>query len=107
MFSKISCRHFFQYGDVSAIVISSKKKGSALVEFESRRAAEMAVDLEIGLPTNPLKLEWINKPTSGPAYRSSTIKESDFESVVLTKMRQAEERKRLIEQMMAEDDNDT
>lgn len=63
----------------------------------------MAVQLEIGLPSNPFKLEWINQPTASTQYKSETIKESDYESVVLTRMRQAEERKRLIEQMIAED----
>lgn len=63
----------------------------------------MAVQLEIGLPKNPLKLEWLDGAPAAQRYQSSTIKESDFESVVLTKMRQAEERKKLIEQMMKED----
>lgn len=97
-------KFFSKYGDVSALVMSPKKRGSALVEFKTKRAAEMAVQLEIGLPANPLKLEWVDKTqhTSG-TYQSSTIKDSDFESVVLTRMRQAEERKRLIDQMLAED----
>ncbi|KAK5640012.1 hypothetical protein RI129_010823 [Pyrocoelia pectoralis] len=91
-----------KYGDITAMVMSPKKRGSALVEFESQRAAEMAVDLEKGLAVNPLELSWINGPPCG--VRSSTIKESDYESVVLMKLRQAEERKRLIEQMMADDE---
>lgn len=33
-----------------------------------------------------------------------TVDNKDFESVVLMKMRQAEERKRLIEQMMKDDE---
>lgn len=65
----------------------------------------MAVSLEIGIPSNPLKLEWINKDVNN-SCSSSTIKDSDYESVVLTKMRQAEERKRLIAEMMAEDSKD-
>jgi len=35
---------------------------------------------------------------------TSLITDTDFEDVVLTKMRQAEERKRIIEQMKAEDE---
>ncbi|KRT80316.1 Chaperone [Oryctes borbonicus] len=94
-----------KYGDISVLIVSSKKNGSALVEFNSRRGAEMAVELEKGLATNPLQLEWLNKPACNrPA--SSTIKDTDYESLVLMKMRQAEERKKLIEQMIAED-NDT
>lgn len=91
-----------KYGDIQAIVISRKKKGSAIVEFKTQRAAEMAVDLEKGLPANPLELQWIDKEP-GHGVASSTIKPSDYESVVLTKLRQAEERKKLIAQMMAED----
>lgn len=63
----------------------------------------MAVQLEKGLATNPLEMEWLNKPVSNTTSTSSTIKNTDYESLVLMKMRQAEERKRLIEQMMAED----
>lgn len=65
----------------------------------------MAVSLEVGILSNPLKLEWIDKIV-GTSSSSSTIKESDYESIVLTKMRQAEERKRLIAEMMAEDSKD-
>lgn len=98
-------RFLSKYGDITVLVLSPKKKGSALVEYSSRRAAEMAVDFEKGLDSNPLQLEWVNGMPSGRGVQSSTIKPSDYESVVLTKMRQAEERKRLIEQMMAEDKN--
>lgn len=97
-------RFFLKYGDINALVMSAKKKGSALVEFKTKSAAEMAVDLEIGLPGNPLKLEFIDKDQRPSSHsQSSTIKHTDFESVVLMKMRQAEERKKLIEQMMKED----
>lgn len=97
-------RFFMKYGDISALVMSARKKGSGLVEFKTKSAAEMAVQLEIGLPENPLKLEFIDKDQrTSSKHLSSTIKDTDFESVVLMKMRQAEERKRLIEQMMKED----
>ncbi|KAI4470633.1 dnaj subfamily c member 17 [Holotrichia oblita] len=92
-----------KYGDINVLVVSSKKTGSALVEFNSKRGAEMAVQLEKGLATNPLEMEWLNKPVSSSTPTSSTIKNTDYESLVLMKMRQAEERKRLIQQMMAED----
>lgn len=64
----------------------------------------MAVELERGLPNNPLELKWVSKPPSSNIYQSSTIKESDFESIVLTRLKQAEERKRLIDELLAEDD---
>lgn len=66
------------------------------------------MSLEIGLTSNPLKLEWVGgPPPSSTPQASSLVKDSDFESVTLTRMRQAEERKKLIEQMMAEDENGT
>ncbi|KAF5296072.1 hypothetical protein FQA39_LY12694 [Lamprigera yunnana] len=91
-----------KYGDVIALVVSPKKHGSALVEYNSKRAAEMAVDLEKGLAANPLEITWMDGASS--RVLNSTIRPSDYESVVLTKLRQAEERKRLIAQMMAEDE---
>lgn len=65
----------------------------------------MAIELEKGIALNPLVLDWLNKPMSNNRCISSTIKDTDYESVVLMKLRQAEERKRLIEQMVAEDEN--
>nr|CAI5848242.1 unnamed protein product [Callosobruchus analis] len=98
-------RFLSKYGDVQELVMSPKKMGSALVEFSDRKAAEMAVDFEKGLGTNPLTLQWVGGPPKR-ANRpiSNLVKDSDFESVTLMKLRQAEERKRLIAQMMAEDD---
>ncbi|GJQ68542.1 hypothetical protein Trydic_g17110 [Trypoxylus dichotomus] len=92
-----------KYGDVNVLIVSPKKNGSALVEFNSKRGAEMAVELETGLASNPLQLEWLNKPAWCSRPVSSTIKDTDYESVVLMRMRQAEERRKLIEQLMAED----
>lgn len=95
-----------KYGDLMALVVSGKKRGSAVAEFKTQEAAEMAVDYEKGDMNNPLTLEWIGnapKNTNRPTNGSSTITDTDFESVVLRQMRQAEERKRLIEQMMRED----
>ncbi|KAL3275540.1 hypothetical protein HHI36_020299 [Cryptolaemus montrouzieri] len=94
-----------KYGDIIALVMSPNKNGSALVEFKTRSAAEMAIDLEQGLSANPLKLEWVNgPPPSNSLSKGTLLKDTDFESVTLMKMRQAEERKRLIAQMMAEDE---
>lgn len=95
-----------KYDDINVLVVSAKKRGSALVEFKTRRGAEMALELERGLSVNPLTLQWVHTGTylkgraTGP---SVTIKDSDFESVTLMRLRQAEERKKLIEQMMAEE----
>lgn len=95
-----------KYGDIMALVVSSKKMGSAVIEFKTQDAAEMAVSYEKGLLTNPLKLEWIGDAPKSKKH-GPTITDSDRESLVLRQLRQAEERKRLIEQMMQdENDND-
>jgi len=116
---------FSKYGVVKTVVVSAKKKGSALVEFESRDAAKLALDLETGLPHNPVRIQRVSDSSGGDGnvggggdgaatnYGSaaSAAKTSiplstdrDFESLVVRKMRQAEERKRLIEQMQKEED---
>jgi len=65
----------------------------------------MAIAYEKGIIENPLKLEWIgDAPKSRKA--GATVTETDYESLVLRQLRQAEERKRLIEQMMSEDAGD-
>ena len=62
---------------------------------------------------NPLKLKWLDKnmrqtKNSGKFVNDSLINERDYESLVIRKMRQVEERKRLQEQILKEDidDND-
>uniref|UniRef100_A0A182JY39 J domain-containing protein n=1 Tax=Anopheles christyi TaxID=43041 RepID=A0A182JY39_9DIPT len=96
-----------KYGDVNALVMSPRKNGSALVEFREKDAAEMAVSFEKGRLDNPCTLEWVGEaPTKGKSKSTaggSTITERDYESLVLRQLRQAEERKRLIEQMMKEE----
>ncbi|KAJ3662965.1 hypothetical protein Zmor_007279 [Zophobas morio] len=91
-------RFLSKYGNINALVVSAKKMGSAL---------EMAVEMGCGLPSNRIKLQWINVPP-GKNHRtqSTLVKPSDYESIVLTKMRQAEERRRLIDQMKADDGDD-
>lgn len=101
-------RKFLQkYGDIVALVMSTKKVGSALVEFRTQTAAEMAVAYEKGELGNPLTLAWIGeslKSKQSSAGGSGLVSETDFECLVLRQMRQAEERKRIIEQMMKEED---
>lgn len=93
-----------KYGDIVALLVSAKKKGSGIVEFKSQDAGEMAIAYEKGLLENPLRLEWIGEvPKSRKPGASVT--QTDYESLVLRQMRQAEERKRLIDQMMQEDDD--
>ncbi|KAJ6667288.1 hypothetical protein lerEdw1_017266 [Lerista edwardsae] len=57
-----------KYGEVLNLVISSKKSGSAVVEFATVKAAEMAVKNEVGLIHNPLKISWLEgQPQSNPS----------------------------------------
>lgn len=97
-------RFLHKYGDIVALVVSSNKKGSGIVEFKTQDAGEMAISYEIGITSNPLKLSWIGEAPK--SKKSTTITSSDYESLVLRQMRQAEERKRLIEQMMKEDEDE-
>lgn len=101
-------RYLFKYGDIVAFIMNPKKPGSALVEFNNQSGAEMAVQYEKGNLENPLTLKWIGEPPKKINIRatSNLITDRDFESVVLRNMRQAEERKRIIEQMMKEDEEE-
>ncbi|XP_060938743.1 dnaJ homolog subfamily C member 17 [Limanda limanda] len=113
---EVLMRLLHKYGDVLNVILSSKKKGSALVEFATTRAAEMAVKYESGLNENPLKISWLEGqpevivPVSQPGNFMSTqgalTNERDYESVVMMRMRQAAERQKLIAQMQREDDDD-
>ncbi|XP_047028203.1 dnaJ homolog subfamily C member 17 [Helicoverpa zea] len=110
-YDEATLRRFLKkYGDIVVLIMSPKKKGSALVEFATKDASEMALELEKGLPDNPLELKWLNerpvlttkkKDVTGP----SVISDRDYESLVLTKMRQAAERQKLIEEMLKEEQN--
>ncbi|XP_058605755.1 dnaJ homolog subfamily C member 17 isoform X2 [Onychostoma macrolepis] len=101
---------FQKYGDVLNILISSKKKGSAVVEFASAKAADLAFKNETGLTGNSLKITWLEgqpAPTSHDTAQQSCLRsERDYESVVLMRLRQAEERKRLIEEMKRKEEED-
>nr|XP_033807484.1 dnaJ homolog subfamily C member 17 isoform X2 [Geotrypetes seraphini] len=66
-----------KYGEVLNLLISSKKKGSAVVEFATVKAA------------------------------GSVRSERDYESLVMMRMRQAAERQQLIEQMQREDEEES
>ncbi|XP_050753519.1 dnaJ homolog subfamily C member 17 isoform X3 [Gymnogyps californianus] len=57
-----------KYGDVLNLLISSRKTGSAVVEFATVKAAEMAVKNEVGLINNPLKISWLEgQPRNNPS----------------------------------------
>jgi len=106
-------RIFLKYGTVTAIVINEKKGGSALVEFESLAAAKMAVNIETGFLDNKLKVKplWEEKVPVG-GHDSFGLGggavggvSDDFESLVMRKLRQEEERKRLIQKIMEEEES--
>ncbi|XP_067895761.1 dnaJ homolog subfamily C member 17 isoform X2 [Heterodontus francisci] len=108
-----------KYGEVLNLLISSKKKGTAIVEFSSTKTAELAFKNETGLTSNPLKISWLEGPpppntTSNPAsssletsasnlFQNTVRTERDYESLVMMRMRQAAERQRLIEQLQEDD----
>lgn len=149
---------FSKYGEITVLVVSNKKKGSALVEFKSYASAVKAQQLERGIPPNLLTVEWLtprsanrnnktepqksdtenvnneeenntsatqknifpsvqqSRPSGNntnrtfPCFSSApdmsniqqTKFDTDFESVVLRNLRQAEERKRLLQEIEKE-----
>ncbi|XP_065611442.1 dnaJ homolog subfamily C member 17 isoform X1 [Cyrtonyx montezumae] len=109
-----------KYGDVQNLLISSRKAGSAVVEFATVKAAEMAVKNEVGLTDNPLKISWLegqpqnhrsnlHSVSSGQPRTSqaSVVSERDYESLVMMRMRQAAERQQLIAQLQREDEEES
>jgi DnaJ homolog subfamily C member 17 len=64
-----------KYGDITALVVSKKKKKWAIVEFAHRMDAELALSVERGLETCPLELSIIegqNQPTSAPTQETKS-----------------------------------
>ena len=99
-----------KYGDIAALVISSTKKGRALVEYQNKNDAEMALNMEIGLAQNPLKLQKLwdtSEQTNFSPKRTlnnianltksevnQSMSDAEFEHTVLNNLRRAEEKKR-------------
>uniref|UniRef100_A0A8C2YCP4 DnaJ homolog subfamily C member 17 n=1 Tax=Coturnix japonica TaxID=93934 RepID=A0A8C2YCP4_COTJA len=109
-----------KYGDVMNLLISSRKAGSAVVEFATVKAAEMALKNEVGLTDNPLKISWLEgQPRNNPSHvlsdsggqhrtsQASVVSERDYESLVMMRMRQAAERQKLIAQLKQEDEEES
>lgn len=95
-----------KYGSINALIISSKRRGSAIVEFANKKDADLAYAVERGLPTCPLSFSWIkddrpeevtemSRPAPPTPAASSSL--ADFEARVLQSMREAQERKRRME----------
>lgn len=100
-----------KYGEVVALVMNTKIRGRAMVELKTREACDMVLSYEKGNPSNPLHFQWVTPPAQEKSATSSNITASnstsrDYEDLVMRKLRQAEERKRLIEQMMKEESNE-
>lgn len=104
-------RIFSKYGDINALIVSPTRKCSALVEYQNKSDAELAVSVEIGFAQNPLKLQKLwsteNDTTTfktGTSYSNSNstrneqvnqkMSDSEFELSVLRNLRKAEEMKR-------------
>jgi len=115
-------RIFCKYGDVGEVIVMPNKKDkdkySALVEMKSGQAASLAVNIERGLNENPFrKIELIEEDSSSkqqtfnsssqpqtfnttstssvaPSEDSSKMNFNDFETLVMRRLRQEEERKK-------------
>lgn len=61
-----------KYGDIVALIVSSKKKGTALVEYSTKEASEMAIEFEKGKIFN-----------SSIYYYMHTVKTLNFVDTVL------------------------
>ena len=113
---------FSKYGDVNVVVVSessSHKKGSALIEMAKQASADMASRVERGFAQIPLKCKLIEGTTEssntnvekqniGQSFEPAPSPQSnsnfqDYETLVLRKMRQAEERKRLEQEILEQD----
>ncbi|XP_017040054.1 dnaJ homolog subfamily C member 17 [Drosophila ficusphila] len=104
-------KYLKKYGDVVALVVNSKKRGRAMVELATREACDMVLAYEKGDPAKPLHFEWVKPPADEKqqckgSTVGSTASSTDYEDLVMRKMRQAEERKKLIEQMMKDEEAD-
>jgi len=123
---------FEKYGHVTLIIISHKRNGLAIVEFANSLQANIALEFEKGLEENPCTVSWVDAPkpvpvekkeetlgettpaltettTSGSTWGSESTSvpvatEEDFETLVLRRLRQAEERKRLAVEIVKEDE---
>ena len=116
---------FSKYGDVNVVVVSASSsaiKGSALIEMADQLSAEMAAKIEQGFAGNPLTIKLLqdvdhktpaegdskekNKVTNhqtNAVHNNSAVNFQDYENLVLRKMRQAEERKRLEQEILEQD----
>jgi len=113
---------FEKYGELNTVLVSPKKNGLAIVEYLSYLTANMALEFERGFVDNPLIITWLEGakpkiPTTAPPTTTSAaqtveklpeviINDNDFENLVLMRMRQAEERKRLTKEILVKEEDE-
>merc|ERR1712096_380906 len=95
-------------GEVTAVVVNAKKGGRALIEFGNMLAVKPLWEEE-GITVNMGASKTSNGSSAsdvidltGPQGCQGALS-NDFESLVMRNMRQAEERRKLIAQMLAEE----
>jgi DnaJ family protein C protein 17 len=118
---------FSKYGPLNHVLVSAKKNGKAVISFEEAFDAQRAFEKEEGLASNPLHVTWlegqppaqtdfqtcsrVSNPippatSTAPSQSPFPLHDSkDYESITLMRMRQAEERKRIAQQLVADDDS--
>uniref|UniRef100_A0A2R5LDQ6 DnaJ homolog subfamily C member 17 n=1 Tax=Ornithodoros turicata TaxID=34597 RepID=A0A2R5LDQ6_9ACAR len=102
---------FSKYGHITCLIVSAKKKGSALVEYETVAAANLAIKMEQGRPECPIIVSWVQEPpppastarVSAAKFPVASVDISDYESAILAKMRRAQEKKTLSENIAGDD----
>ncbi|XP_075246285.1 dnaJ homolog subfamily C member 17-like [Convolutriloba macropyga] len=80
-----------KYGEISALVVSSKKKGTAILEFSNNESAIKAFNNEKGVISNRLYFEWLGVPPANykkPTIFASSTTSSLFASVNHSKPRE-------------------
>uniref|UniRef100_A0A2K5ELV9 RRM domain-containing protein n=1 Tax=Aotus nancymaae TaxID=37293 RepID=A0A2K5ELV9_AOTNA len=82
-----------KYGEDLNLVLFSKKAGTAVVEFATVKPAELAVQNEVGLVDNPLKISWLEGQPQGTVghpglSKGSVLSQRDYESLIAMLMRQ-------------------
>ena len=112
-YSKESLTQIFsKYGTCTVVI--SDKKGRAVVELTKGPWTFDALN-ETGLAENQLKTDWIRKPAHCMAFTYTVdspqvdplLTARDYESLTLMKLRQAEDRKKIIEKLEQEENNHT
>ncbi|XP_065061877.1 dnaJ homolog subfamily C member 17-like [Rhopilema esculentum] len=120
-YNEVVLRDLFEkYGNVIDVLISAKKNGLGIIEFQKSSQALIAMEFEHGFTENPLKISWlqgekktVNKEQKSNAEMGARVKQTattfkgftrpinnpeesgveDFESMVLMRMKMAQKNK--------------